>query len=87
MMFHLFLATPEEVIFDDEVSDLKAPGAAGYFEILPQHAPFISSLKKGTLEFKDANNKVWVMEIPGGIFEVEHNNASVLADAVDLKNP
>lgn len=81
-MFHLFLATPENVIFHDKANYLKAPGSEGYFEILPNHAPIISILKQGRVEFIDKEHKKWALEISGGLLEVHHNEVSLLADAV-----
>lgn len=85
-MYHLFVATPEKVIFDDKANYLKAPGGEGYFEILPNHAPFISTLKNGKVEFIDKEHKKWSLEISGGLFEVHHNEASLLADSVNIAN-
>lgn len=83
-MYHLFLATPEEVVYDGKANYLKAPGGLGYFEILPNHAPFMTTLTKGRVQFIDHAHKKWILEIPGGILEVLHNEVSLLADAVTL---
>lgn len=81
-MFHLFVATPESVVFEDKANFLTAPGAAGYFEILPHHAPFISSLKAGKVEFVDPAEKRWSLEITGGLLEVKENHVYLLADSL-----
>ena len=47
----LSLATPEKVIFEGEVTSLIAPGTLGYFQILPSHAPLLTTLRSGTVTF------------------------------------
>lgn len=82
MMFTLFIATPEEVIYNGEAKDLKVPGASGYFEVLSHHAPTISTLKEGKFEYTDANDQKFHYMISGGILEVDHNKVSVLIDSL-----
>ena len=81
MIFNLFIATPEEVIFDGQAKDLKAPGGSGYFEVLSHHAPMISTLVSGKFEFTSADDQVCHYKISGGILEVDHNQVSVLLDS------
>jgi len=81
-MYHLFVATPDKVYFDDDVISLIAPGTVGSFEILSHHAPFISSLKKGPLTITDKNHRRFTWNITGGFFEMSDNKATLLADSV-----
>lgn len=83
MIYHLFIATPEEVIYDGKAKDLKAPGGDGYFEVLSNHAPMISTLKEGKFEYTDANDQKFYFKISGGILEVDHNKVSVLLDSLE----
>lgn len=82
MIFNLFIATPEEVIYEGEAKNLKAPGTVGYFEILSNHAPMISTLKDGKFEYTDASDQKFYYTITGGILEVDHNKVSVLLDSI-----
>jgi F-type H+-transporting ATPase subunit epsilon len=83
-VYHLFIATPDGVIFNDEVQSLIAPGTVGYFEILTNHAPFLSTLKTGKLTVTDKDKKVWVWALTEGYFEMSKNQATLLAEAVEL---
>ncbi len=85
MIFHLFIATPEEVLYDGDAKDLKAPGSSGYFEVLSNHAPMITTLKEGEFEYTDAQNQVAHYKITGGILEIDHNKVSVLLDTLPTK--
>lgn len=84
-MFHLFIATPEAVLFDAEVSSLKAPGADGYFEVLQNHAALISSLVPGRIEATDKKGEKWIWACADGFIEVFHNKVSVLIDSGELR--
>lgn len=79
-MFHLFIATPEEVIFDGKGTDLIVPGSAGYFEVLTNHAPLISTLIPGRLEFLDETGNKTTRQVTGGLVQVDHNEVAVLLD-------
>lgn len=83
-MYELFIATPEKVIFNAAVSSLIAPGTLGYLEILTDHAPIISTLTVGKLMVTEASGNKLVWALSGGVLEVFHNSASLLADAVEL---
>ena len=76
---HLEIITPEKKIFEGEVRIATLPGSDGSFQILNNHAPLISLLKHGVVEYKtkDATNQV---TITGGVVEVLKNKVIVLAD-------
>jgi len=84
-MFHLFIATPEAVLFDTFVSSLKVPGAEGYFEVLKNHAALISSLIPGRIEATDEKGEKWIWAGSDGFIEIFHNEVSVLLDSGELR--
>ncbi|MDD4631512.1 MAG: ATP synthase F1 subunit epsilon [Proteiniphilum sp.] len=77
----LEIVTPEQTFFRGEVDSVTLPGVSGSFQILNNHAPLISSLKKGMLAFS-ADGKESEMEITDGFVEVNHNNVTVLIDKI-----
>lgn len=79
-MYQLFMATPEMVIFDDQVSLVKIPGKAGSFEMLTNHAPIIASMKAGKVIAVDKQGNRIEWEVTGGFVEMLHNYATILAD-------
>ena len=85
-MYHLFIATPEKVFFDDDVTSLVAPGFDGYFGVLANHASFITPLTTGKIEVKDKNNTRWIFALSGGFFQVKNNKATLLADSLEATN-
>lgn len=82
-MYRLFLATPEKVVFDDFIHSIIVPGTAGYFEILTNHAPVISTLKAGKLVVTDTHKKKIIWNISGGFLEMLQNQTTLLADSVE----
>lgn len=84
-MYTLTIVTPEEVVFEDEVVSIVAPGSEGYLGILTDHAPLITALVPGKLTVKDKGGKESVFSLSGGFLEVSNNVATVLADAVEPK--
>ncbi len=82
-MFRLSIVTPEKVEFEGDIRSLTAPGIDGYLGILSQHAPLITSLRPGKIEFRDSGDDVHVMAVSNGFLEVSNNIATILADAVE----
>lgn len=83
-MYHLFIATPEKVVYDAQITSLIAPGGDGYLEILTNHVPIVTTLKSGKLTIIDENNKKWIWAISEGYLEFSNNKAAILADSLEL---
>ena len=82
-MFRLSIVTPEKVVYEADVRSLTAPGSGGYLGILSHHAPIITALKPGKIEFRDSDDHVHVLAVTVGFLEVSANKATILADAVE----
>ena len=74
-MLKLKLVSPERIEFSGEVERVKVPGTQGNFEILTDHAPIISTLQKGVVEY--GNEK---LEILGGFVSVQKNEVSICVE-------
>ncbi len=48
----LEVVTPEGLLLRDEVDEVTAPGADGYFGVLPGHTPFFSLLGMGEISYR-----------------------------------
>ena len=80
-MLQLKIVSPEKVEFDGAVESVFVPGTMGQFEILNDHAPIISTLQKGTVEYVTGDGKSSI-DILGGFVEVQKNVVSL---CVELK--
>ncbi len=82
-MFQLSIVTPEKIVFDGEVVSLMVPGIEGYLGILSNHAPLITALQPGRIEFHDDQDKIQIFSVSGGFVEVSGNQATLLADTAE----
>ena len=74
-MLKLKIVSPERVEFEGEVESVKVPGMLGNFEILTDHAPIISSLQKGVVEYGGKQ-----LAVTGGFVSVQKNEVSVCVE-------
>ena len=80
---HLEILTPDKKIFEGEVNVITFPGADGSFQVMNDHAPLISLLKEGAVEYK-SKESVQMIKISGGVVEVLKNKVIVLADGIAI---
>ena len=78
-MLQLRIVSPEKVEFDGAVESVLVPGTMGQFEILNNHAPIISTLQKGDVEYVTKEGKV-TLSILGGFVEVQKNKVSLCVE-------
>ncbi|MBR5687576.1 MAG: ATP synthase F1 subunit epsilon [Prevotella sp.] len=78
-MLRLKIVSPEKIVFDGEVESVLVPGTLGSFEILNDHAPIISSLQPGKVEYATKEGKVQLM-VMGGFVEVLKNKVSLCVE-------
>lgn len=91
---YLEIVTPEATLFKGEVDSIAVPGVLGEFEMLKDHAPIVSLLKKGHVKIfgdiqldEEVENKfekgkdrgTW-LAINSGTIEMKDNKVIVLAD-------
>lgn len=77
---YLEILTPEKKIFEGNVTIATFPGTDGSFQVMDNHAPLISLLQQGLVEYK-TNNVVHNVKITGGVVEVLKNKVVLLADS------
>ena len=78
-MLQLRIVSPEKIEFDGVIESIIVPGTMGQFEILNDHAPIISTLQKGMVEYTTTEGKN-SLEIQGGFVEVQKNVVSLCVE-------
>ena len=78
----LEVITPGGVVFRDEVDYVEAPGALGYFGVLPGHAPLLSQLRSGRLQYRKGEEEHF-LAVHWGFVEVLDNEVIVLAETAE----
>jgi F-type H+-transporting ATPase subunit epsilon len=63
------------VLLKSEVTSVILPGMEGSFGILPDHTPFLSILRQGTIHYFEPEEKTLL--ISGGFVEVMDNRICV----------
>ena len=79
--FDLSIISAESKVFEGEVENILVPGMVGDFLVLLNHAPCISSIRPGFLEFSEGTSDKQRYFVSGGIIEVINNVVSVLVDS------
>jgi len=78
--FHFELVSPEAAVLSGEAKEVVVPGTEGYFTVLPNHAPFMSTVKPGIVEVQmegEAKRKIFVR---GGFADVSPSGFTLLAE-------
>ena len=79
--FDLTIISAESKVFEGKVENILVPGMVGDFLVLANHAPCISSIRPGFLEFSEGTSDKQKYFVSGGIIEVSNNMVSVLVDS------
>lgn len=81
-MLKLKIVSPEKVFYEGEIESIVVPGTLGRFEVLVGHAPIISSLEKGIVEYTTLDGEKTQFDILGGFVEVQKD---VISLCVEIK--
>ncbi|MFA5904703.1 MAG: F0F1 ATP synthase subunit epsilon [Desulfobacula sp.] len=81
----LEVVTPQKSVVSEEVEIVVAPGSEGEFGALKGHTTFLTSLKLGTLRYKDSAGKERILFINGGFAEVLPNKVTILAESAERR--
>ena len=81
--FTLDIVTLKKVAFSEEIKSVNAPGTEGYFSILVNHTPFVSSLKAGIIKVTRENEETSTFSMSGGFLMTDGKKVILLADAVE----
>ena len=81
--FKLSLVTPERKLLEEEVSEATLPTESGEVTILPDHIPYIATLKSGEVRIKTSRDEEKHFVVLGGFVEFHDNALSLLADAAE----
>ena len=78
----LTVVTPERAIVHKQVDELQIPGAAGYFGVLPGHAPLFSELKIGEVAYRQGD-RWFFLSVAWGFVEVQSDHVRILAETAE----
>ena len=80
--FLLEMVTPHGLVVSAKVEEVYVPGSQGDFDVLPGHAPLLTSLRIGELHYK-LDREVHYLAINRGFAEVTPTRATILVDTAE----
>lgn len=78
------IATPERVVYKNQVRQVTLPAIEGEITILPSHVPLITLLKSGVVVVNSADDQIEYLAVQGGFVEVSVNKVVILADTAEM---
>ena len=78
----LDIVTPYGHVFTDEVDEIVASGSEGEFGVLPDHVPFLTTMKIGILTYKKGSETGYFF-VNWGYAEVGPDKVTILADSAE----
>ncbi len=75
---HLIISSVGENLYDGPAISVTLPGAEGEVTILPNHEPFVTTLKAGTITVRIPNQEEKLFPIDSGVLETSGTRAVVL---------
>jgi F-type H+-transporting ATPase subunit epsilon len=86
-MFKLTLVTPEKrVVISQDILEATVPAHRGELNILPGHAPLITTLVPGVMKYKPKSGGEFKASISWGYCNVSPEGLNVLAETVEVAN-
>jgi F-type H+-transporting ATPase subunit epsilon len=73
------VVTPHGELVNCQTSEVQAPGADGYFGVLPGHTPFLTTLGMGEVSYVEGGTRHFLTCF-GGFCEVLPDRVTVLAE-------
>jgi len=81
--FKLEIVTPVRVMYNGDVISFSAPGVAGGFQVLYNHAPLLAEIGVGEIKLREPDGKELFFSTSGGYVDVLNNHVVLLAETVE----
>ena len=78
-MIDLKVISPEDELFHGIVEAVFLPGTLGEFEVLPHHAPIVSSLERGAVRYR-MDGKMHSIGIASGFVKFDSDRMMVCVE-------
>jgi len=80
--FQLEIVTPEKMVVRDVAEEMQIPGKNGYLGVLPGHAPLITELAVGEINYRKGNETHY-LAVAWGFAEVLPERVVILAETAE----
>lgn len=79
----LEIVSPEKLLLSETVKSVTVPGTEGYFTVLGEHAPLMTTLKPGFVTVTGNDNVAHVYYVRGGFADVSPEGLTLLAEEAE----
>ncbi|MDH6535467.1 F0F1 ATP synthase subunit epsilon [Parabacteroides sp. 52] len=77
----LIIITPMGIVCNRQVDKASFPGSLGVFTVFPNHAPIVSTIKKGVVRYNAKGEAVeQEIEVKEGIVEIKQNKIWIFTE-------
>lgn len=81
----LEVVTPEKSVVSENAQIVMAPGSLGEFGVLAGHTPFLTTLKTGSVKYKDESGRERFVFVSSGFAEALPDRVTVLAESAERR--
>lgn len=74
------IVSPERLVVSEQALSVTVPGTEGYFTVMGEHAPLMSTLKPGFITVTNMSNVASVYYVRGGFADVAPTGLTILAE-------
>jgi len=74
------IVSPEKLVVSETVRSVTIPGSEGYFTVMGDHAPLMTTLKPGFVTITATSGETRTFYVRGGFADVSPEGLTILAD-------
>jgi F-type H+-transporting ATPase subunit epsilon len=74
------IVSPERLVLSEVVTSVTVPGTEGYFTVMNDHAPFMTTLRSGFITVNGLNGQDAIFFVKGGFADVSTEGLTILAE-------
>jgi len=74
------IVSPERLVLSETVSAVTVPGTEGYFTVMADHAPFMTTLRPGFITVNKTTGRDEIFFVKGGFADVSPDGLTILAE-------
>ena len=74
------IVSPERLVLSEVVQSVTVPGTEGYFTVMVDHAPFMTTLRPGFITVNGIGGRDEIFFVKGGFADVSPEGLTILAE-------
>ena len=78
------IVSPERLVLSEQALSVVVPGSEGYFTVMGDHAPLMSTLKPGFITVTRADGNSQTFYVRGGFADVSPEGLTILAEQASV---